>query len=261
MKKFTFLLTLAIGSKVLALPIGNPAEPALFTEGCLFNNCCWSECFSFRIGYYGDFVYNRHLTRSSATSHGQFDNSTLNTNAGLLALNFWKRVDIFATLGASTGSVSSRSNFIGFGRFDAVYGSNFSWSVGGRAVLWQCGCTFLGVEGQYFSTHMPLSRFVTLGAGSAYPNSTTFYSEWQVGGAIAHRINMLVPYIGVKYSRSFLDNRGIVVLGSTLPNNKSRKHWGYAVGVTLVDRAIATVTAEGRFADEKAFHINAQVRF
>ncbi len=53
-----------------ALPIGNPSEASLCTQGVFFggSNCntcdpcfCWFDAWSLRLGYYGDFVFNRNL--------------------------------------------------------------------------------------------------------------------------------------------------------------------------------------------------------
>lgn len=65
-----------IGLNAYALPLGNPADPALYcqgvvgdffaNDGCCDNDCnpcggwnCW-DFISFRFGYYGDFVFQDH---------------------------------------------------------------------------------------------------------------------------------------------------------------------------------------------------------
>ena len=261
-----------------ALPLGNPADPALYTRGIFFDDCCdpcdpcggWFDAISFRIGYYGDFIFNQHMERDSGGFSGDIENTEIYTNAGLFVVNFCDRVDVFAALGATQAYVSSQSDnplaitstFITRPRFEVDLGTNFSWSVGARAVLWECGCTSFGIEGQYFHTHLDVKRVTAASLVSEYPSGVEAkYHEWQVGVGIAHRIHFLVPYLGVKWSRAEADLGGAVVLGNLLPDLKSKKHWGFVAGVTLLDCDVAGITVEGRWGDEKALHVNGQVRF
>ncbi len=292
-----------------ALPLGNPADPALYTRGLIlrrnycddacnpcngnggfafnnnFNNgCCdapcdpcgtscggsWFDNVSFRIGYYGDFVFQRHTKRDSPGFQNHIEHTTLNTNAALFVLNVCQRADVFATWGATHAEIETLSDnllplsstLVTRPRVTFELGTNSSWSVGARAVAWQFGCTTFGVEGQYFATHLDLERATAAALFTQFPkNVKAKYREWQVGAGIAHRINFLVPYVGVKYARAKADLGGAIVLNNFVPNLRSAKHWGFVAGVTLVDCGIATVTAEGRWGDEKALHINGQIRF
>lgn len=278
------LTVLACGSAI-ALPVGNPSDASLLCDGLFWEgNCCmdpcdpcasWCDAFSFRFGFYGDYVFNRHMeVRNGDDGDGRrIERFALNTNAGYLALNLWNRFDVFATLGASDYSLNTNADsFVGVivgPRAEVTTTTTFSWSVGGRATLWECGCTALGIEGQYFQFTPDIERVTIASAASVYPNNfSTKYREWQVGLGVSHRINMLVPYIAVKYARARLSNnndRTLTLDGITLVDGlgtwRAQKHWGYAVGVSLVDCEKMSVTAEGRFADEKAFHVNAQIRF
>nr|QGA69917.1 Major outer membrane protein [uncultured Chlamydia sp.] len=178
------------------------------------------------------------------------------TNSAFLALNIWDRFDIFCTLGASNGYFKASAaafNLVGLlglsgsdlngqrpnigitqGVVELHTDTTFSWSVGARGALWECGCATLGAEFQYaqsnpkiemlnvtsspaqFVIHEPrgykgtTSNFplpLTAGTETATDtkSATIKYHEWQVGMALSYRLNMLVPYIGVNWSRATFD--------------------------------------------------------
>jgi major outer membrane protein len=278
MKKLcTTLLTVLACSSAYALPIGNPSDASLLCDGLFFEGHCGDPCdpcltcfdaLSFRVGFYGDYVFNRHLEIDRNEDSSDIDHTRIVTNAGFIAANFYDRLDFFAALG--TTRLNLETNAKAFGglagsRFALETESDFSWSLGARGTIWECGCTSLGIEGQYFSTR-PHVHTVTLGATeSVYPDSIilTKYREWQIGVGISHRINIFVPYMGVKFSRAKFtcDEALPVPLPVTLFNTESKKDWGYAIGVSLVDCEKASLTVEGRFGDERALHVNGQIRF
>lgn len=289
-KLFVTMLSILACGAAHALPVGNPSDASLLTDGLFWEGLCqdlcdpcfsWWDAWSFRVGFYGDYVFNRHLEVDSSdevVDPGVIRKTTINTNAGYLALNFFDRLDVFATLGATNfGLQSNELNFAlipGFtdnGAFELASSTSFSWSIGGRATLWECGCTALGLEGQYFSTHPRVSRVSRDTLMSNYLDSPMKYHEWQVGLGISHRIQMFVPYVAVKWSGSKADfNNEVFVValsGGTdaftgeLVNLKNARHWGYAVGVTFVDCEKASIAVEGRFGDEKAVYVNGQIRF
>ncbi len=303
MKKLlmTMLAVLTCGA-VQALPVGNPSEASLLCDGVFWcgngDGCCdpcnpcgnWCDSFSFRAGFYGDYVFQRFLRNDKTfgtNNRSQLDHSRINTNAAYLAVNFCNRFDVFATLGMSNifleGNISSFSPSVILqtpivttgSRIELETRTEFSWSVGGRITIWECGCTNFGIEGQYFRTDPRVIRVTWAALASNYPGATSPFlrarwSEWQVGLGVSHRINILVPYIAVKWSGQRLKwENNPNVLGFpvdsgaaiTFNNLRNRKYWGYAVGVSLVDCAKAAVTVEGRFADEWGLYVNGQIRF
>lgn len=275
MKKLvlTALTVLSCGG-VIALPLGNPSDASLLCQGVFLDKTCsdpcgsWLDAFNFRFGFYGDYVYNRHMQAKGSqglvgSNDSIVERSQVFTNAGYLAVNFCNRFDIFATLGASnyrsdTSVIFPIDEVPSSTRFRIATSTHFSWSVGGRATVWECGCTALGIEGQYFQFRPEVTRLDLGDFASSYPNFDAVYREWQVGLGISHRIRCLVPYIGVKYSRAQFSYHPTT---ATVFSYRNQKHWGYAVGTTLVACDRISVTAEGRFADEKALHVNAQIRF
>lgn len=223
-----------------ALPIGNPADSALLCEGLIWSGETSDYCINWwapKVGFYGDYVFNRHLE--------SFDRTTLTTNAAFLALNLWNTVDVFGTLG-TTNLLLKR------GTTEIETSSDFSWSFGVRAAVWQCECLYLGIEGQYFHVSSPVQRETIDATTSIYDDTSFTYHEWQLGLACAYRFDALVPYVGAKWSQA----RGCFV-----QHLENAKAWGFAVGCSILGSNATSATVEARVGDEKAIYANVQVRF
>ncbi|MCH9627186.1 MAG: Major outer membrane porin [Chlamydiales bacterium] len=285
MKKLvaTALTILSCGA-AYALPLGNPSEASLlcdglFIEGPYYDTCqeatSWCDAFSIRLGYYGDFVFNRHLEVDSSRNGDDIEDTEIFTNAAYVAFNWADRVDVFATFGATNLCLSSNTEtFISGpinGRFKLETETDFSWSIGARATLFQCGCTSFGIEGQYFYTKPDVKSLVVIDQISGYPSHTlkAKYQEWQVGAGVSHRIWNFVPYLGAKLSGARLDlGDATPIIGGAfanvqarLPDLKNRFNGGFVLGVSFIDCERMALTAELRFPDEKALYVNGQVRF
>lgn len=272
----TLLLALAIG-RAYGLPVGNPAEPALFCCHSTCDEACSVPCDFFvdlidlRIGFYGDYVFNRHL---KTVTQRKIDYTQMFTNAGYLALNFCQRFDLFTTLGVT--KFSFNTNLEPFNSdnpspcFDFESNTMFSWSVGVRTTLVERNCFVWGITGQYFSS-WPTARVLFVRANvDAHPDETSRrkYTEWQIGTGISYRYSeYFVPYIALKYTDVLwrFNNELFSVTGTLarIPNLRNRSHWGFAFGVSLApfacDRIV--VTTEGRFGDESALYVNGQICF
>ena len=278
-KLYLTMLTLLACGAAYALPVGNPSDASMLCDGLIWEGHCgdpcdpcltWCDAFSIRVGFYGDYVFNRHLEIDRGADDSDIEHTEIYTNAGLIVLNFWDRFDAFTALGATNFKIQTNArSFSGADgeRFDIESETDFSWSTGLRGTIWECGCTSLGVEAQYFFTRPDIRR-VTQGADiSVYPDEkiSSKYHEWQVGVGISHRINMLVPYIAVKWSHARLkfDNArpGDGIPTTVLFDLNNGKDFGYAIGVSFVDCEKTSLTVEVRFGDEKAAYVNGQIRF
>lgn len=366
-----------------ALPVGNPAEPSLLIDGTIWEGmsgdpcdpcATWCDAISLRVGFYGDYVFDRVLktdvskmflmgTAPTSPNSAADSNTTAEranpaygkhmhdaewfTNAGYIALNIWDRFDIFCTLGATSGYFkgnSSSFNLIGLigisgntldqkypnvsisnGVVELYTDTTFSWSIGARGALWECGCATLGAEFQYaqskprvqeldvlsnvaqFTIHKPqgyvgqsLPLPTNAGTSNAtdLKNATINYHEWQVGAALSYRLNMLVPYIGIQWSRATFDadtiqiaqpklaspifnlttwNPTLLGQATTVGSDKyadtlqivslqinklkSRKACGVSMGATLLDADKWAINGELRLINERAAHLSAQCRF
>ena len=287
-KLFVAMLTILTCGSAFALPVGNPTEPGLLRDGICWEGYCGDSCnpalticdaFSIRFGFYGDYVFNRHLEVDRGDFARDISTSRFMTNAAYFAGNFWNRFDIFATFGATNvylrgnaQSLVAPGGVVLVEQFEVYANSDFSWSVGGRGILWECDCLTLGAEAQYFQTRNHITETLLdndiMNPGSGI--SMKWY-DWQVGLALSYKVCCnFIPYAAIKWSggkADFGEARGIFAINDAsevdaiLFDMKANKVWGYAIGVTLVECCYATLTAEARFADEKALYINGQVRF
>ncbi len=272
MRKFILSTVLLLSSGFLfALPVGNPSDAGALTEGIFFNDCF----FGVRVGFYGDYVFNRFLELDE-DDHPDIKETDIYTNAGLVALSLWDRVEIFGTLGASevlidttgTSFLIESPNFVKINTK-----SGFSWSVGGHGTVWQCGCFAVGIAGQYFRATPSIDNVKFPGNSPQYlsDGDKMRLSEWQLslGGSYCIPVSCccpttLSPYAAIKWSHAHIDMNDLLVTGNntiTLFDLKSKKHIGYALGMTLVGDGKVSFTIEGRFADEIALHLNTQLRF
>jgi major outer membrane protein len=285
----TFLL-LSCGFAVYALPVGNPSEASLLTQGIFFGksscNTCdpcfyWFDAWSLRLGYYGDFVFNRNLEiDGNGLGQGRDIKQTqIFTNAGYLALNICDKIDIFGTLGASRLTITTAEDswFIlgnSEGRLD--WETTFSWSAGARGTLYTGKHIAIGVEGQYFQTDPDLTSYMSVFDGRYdyfNENNEMRFQEWQVGTGISYQLDCcfsnldIVPYAAVKWAWSRLRTNNFTFIKTatadrfTIFNMEAAKLWGYALGVSFVWCDNVCFTIEGRWADEKAFYLNGQFRF
>ncbi|MCH9608772.1 MAG: Major outer membrane porin [Chlamydiales bacterium] len=291
MKKLmlTALTVLSCGA-AFALPVGNASEASLYTNGLCWggSSCCdpcdpcwsWCDMFSVRVGFYGDYVFNRHLeATSSARDHADIKDTELYTNAGYLALNVCDWLDVFATFGATNLSILSDAK--AFIQDDTTmvqlnYDPTFSWSIGGRATAWQSGCFTVGVEGQYFRTSPNLDNMIRYASGDVIyfnSNNSATYQEWQAGIVASYNFMTgcpgvaMVPYMGLKWANGKLDTGDLTFIPTgtaltyTIGEMIPKKVWGYAIGLTTTVCDVVGLTVEARFADEKALYVNGQFRF
>lgn len=282
MKKILYtFLSLLISPLLYSLPLGNPAEPALYPCG-IFSEKNTGCCFDWhvRAGYTGDFVFNRNLRlRNSPFPRGHLARqTTLSTNAGFLALNLNNRLDIFSTFGQTRISINAIEQF--FGGLNIAEGrlttnTGFSWSVGGKGVILGWRNFALGVEGQYFRTTPHLSTYFEANGGRfSYFNSEDHvtYQEWQVGCGLSYRIQKwwpglgLTPYVGTKIARVRFDAHNLTFITAanttlTIFDLKANKKYGVVCGATLNFCDCIGFSAEGRWGDEKALYINGQICF
>ncbi len=213
--------------------------------------------------------------RENVALHKNMTQSELYTNAGYLALNIWDRFDVFCTLGTTNAYIKGSSaafNLIGLigdtsastaeqavpnvsigNAFVELYtDAEFSWSIGARGALWECGCATLGAEFQYAQAKPEISQINVVSnvaqfsiahpkgfvgdlaklplptlSGSGKPSDLSKaksaianYSEWQVGLALAYRLNFISPYVGIKWSRAKIDFDGAYVAQPQLETAK-----------------------------------------
>ncbi|MCH9620299.1 MAG: Major outer membrane porin [Chlamydiales bacterium] len=265
-------------SLLSALPVGNPADASLYTNGvCSGGSVCdpcdphfsWNDQFQGRIGFYGDYVFNRQMT---IKGRGNVRETSLKTNAGLMVVNLCNFIDVFWTLGGTTmnlvangGEFSSDSTLI-----EIQFEPYFSWSVGGRATICKFGNLYGGVETQFFRTRPDIDNIIRYASGDITYlsiDNKAVYEEWQVGLGLTYKMGWMAPYIAAKASTGKLKMGDYLFVfqgtGITyqLRDLVPRHVWGYVVGTTFAIGETVGLTLEGRFANELALYVNGEIRF
>ena len=120
MKKVVFL-GLCFAGALQALPLVNPADSVMYTNGIFWHDgdrssdwpCtddCWLDSFSMRFGFYGDYVFNRNLKvrhgfnpagNVTYQSGGSLIKTTLSTNAGTMCVNFCDWIEAYVAFGVT----------------------------------------------------------------------------------------------------------------------------------------------------------------
>ena len=273
MKKLLVLFAGLTCHSLYASPVLSPNTAAVHTDGVFFCDDC--SGYSLRAGFRGDYVFDRKL---SSTANVTSNRTSILSNEGVITLNFWDRLDVYGLVGASSMDVSDV--FI-----DAILRiplsremtltSSTIWGVGARATILEynfgcCGISYLGADINYESIGSSKSASTTINSNPYNRQPITgSYKETQISLQIGHRIAMLTPYIAAKWSNaigsigygSYTINQELVIPATHEGLRNTGNHWGYAVGVLLIDAGRMSVTAEARFIDEKAMTIMGEFRF
>lgn len=257
------LLPIFLSSTLFALPMGNPATASLIDD---------EGFFSWDAGFYGSYVFNRHMY--TVQGGNTIQTFHLNTNAGMLTANIWNRADIFATFGASnlgfyTNADKLRpADYSLKGQPGQLYTNDaFSWSIGGNATLFNWTRYTLGFEGQYFRTKPKIQRVLQELGRTANPDRTATYSEWQLGAGLSYYMSSMVfPYLGLSWSRANADfGSGRIFFSNgtsyDIPNMRNERQWAYSAGVTLSFYEQMNCTIEGRFSGERGVFVNGSYHF
>ncbi|MDR3624478.1 MAG: hypothetical protein P4L16_04990 [Chlamydiales bacterium] len=259
MKK-QLLLTTALFAQctIYALAELNPAAPALLSQGVFRNDC--NDNFGVKFGYVGNFVT---ADRLKTVTTGAVRTTGYTTNSGILTLNFWKRIDLYGSVGVF--SYDSNNAIPDVGDVILHSATRTHWGVGLKAVLWEAnwahyGTTYIGANVQYgAAVRTPVDSATLNGATATHTLSYTDHSS-QYSLGLSHKISCLVPYLGVYWA----NERGIAngaLDGVVSSSNKTRDHFGWFFGTTLLDTGRMSVTAEARFLSETALSVGADIRF
>lgn len=244
---------------VWASYMGNPALPGLVEEGFFF---CSENMFAVKAGYQRDWVFDRGMKAISKMS-GRIDDFGLTSDQGVLILNIAERVDLYGTAGAARFLVSHR---LLEGCRD-VYRSRdqLMWGAGVRALLATWGQASCGIQMNY-ECAQPKIQWMTRN-GSLLRNSskgTLCYHAWQVGFGGAYQMELLSPYIGVKYSNVSAEFKNLpleIFPGARHFTIKNRRKFGVVMGTTFSTGAHFSANVEVRVIDEQSLTLAADMKF
>lgn len=256
MKKRLLLASVLLFKGAL-FALANPLSPAVEYEP-LFN-CCEDICL--KVGYRGDFVYNRKLH----SDQGLIKNFSVFSNEGVLSFNFARQADMYIYAGSNRLTLRTHQNG------EALYMEFNSHVIGGfgaTAILYQWFCKKIGLgalslTGQYEDTSWTGTTLVTIN-GLRVPGRSAFrYREGAVSLALGQQIGVLIPYLALNWSEARVRVRedltqGTVDVGPMLKNSRV---FGLGLGISLIDAARMIITAEARLVNESALSINADFHF
>ncbi|MCH9608769.1 MAG: Major outer membrane porin [Chlamydiales bacterium] len=266
----------------LALPMSNPADPLLFSNGLIpgdaRNVFCWDDAFSFRFGFYGDYVYDRNYNiKESVFSYDRSFRSSFMTSAASLTANVWKKIEMEAILGATNmsfmingGALSSDTTLISL-----ELSPSFSWGLVGRGILWECCNLVVGSEIQYQRSRPTVRRFIRHASSDVMHfrlGDRAVFEDWQAAIGVTYRVRShgidCAPYVGFTLAGGnldFGDDAEVTFQGTNVlytfkamrPNNLT----GFSVGITMVVMEQVSLNVESRSGDQKALCVNGQIRF
>lgn len=258
-----------------SLPVGNPGE-ACFYDASLFCLSSYLPCdfISLRAGFYGDYVFNRHLEIDKSDNHSDIESSKLFTNGGTLLVNIAQFIDLYTVLSSSHFYLKTpgRSFTAGFTPFIEIETeSDFSWGVGGRISYCLCQIGTFGLQGEYFQANLPISYVRRENTNPAYVNNLDFhYHEWQISLAytkIFYSDNCALafaPYLAIQWAGVDVDMNNANVrqaFNFNLPDLRNQRTTGFTVGMSFLFYQKSAVSVEGRFASELALSVQGQIRF
>ncbi|MCC5832345.1 MAG: hypothetical protein JJU12_04805 [Chlamydiales bacterium] len=273
---FTILL-IPISAK--ALPVGNPWDASLISTGVFWNRGFepfgyydpYYECldfFSIRIGFYGDYVFNRKFAIDAPGRGETISETRINTNGGFLALNLFHIADLYGVFGSTNLAFETPESAFGVADNRIYYletNSNISFTAGARVTLFEFCDLAIGADGKYLYTRPRLNSGRREGGPVEYFSDYILYQEWQVSLGAAYRVPIsstvkVVPYAAVEWAHAKIDFDNLTNEPPihAFPNLRTPHNFGYALGLTMVGWERWSATIEGRFINEFAFFLNIQ---
>ena len=244
-----------------AFLIGNPAQPDLTLSSVVRDD---SENCALRVAYLDDYIYSMHVKNeyNFGPSNEKPPVVQLSTDAALITLNLWKRLDIYGIVGSSQLQMD-----------EEIYTRNeFSWGVGGKILFFSNDNLRFGCDFKYFQSDQKPQFLVVSGMPFNIASDWTIvYEEYEAALGAAYQTTWLCPYINATYITSKIRPRPFSFLvdvpGMSEPSEASIhsfdaiRRWGLAVGATLIGGSKITFAIESRFFNQNAIDANLEVRF
>lgn len=262
MSKWIAFFLLMTSSYLLAAPIGNPSSPDIIEEGFVISPAAGA---SIRVGYEGNFVSDERL-RQYREGKGRVDTFQQDVNSGTLTLNILNRIDFYGVLGASRIQADWRfENNNVETRIETETNYRLAWAAGTNILLLTWGNTSLGAGGRYSFTKPSISWLTSNGAPVSNVNTDIKFKEWQGDLGFSHKIDIFMPYIGVKYTNAkakIIDAQTPISNSGDSSNYMKRKyHVGVYLGCTISNAKLFMLNLEARLIDEEAVTIAGDIRF
>jgi hypothetical protein len=254
--KVFFVGLLVVLSSADALYYGTPGISTGSTEGVIFEK---DALLGIKIGYLGDITLNKSLMPSQKVKALSVESFTSQREQGVILLNFINRFEVYSSLGAMQLKIEPK---ISKTLAQLLSTSNqFTWGVGGRAVLFDYNKIALGLDMKYQSYSPHLLYAHDNGAPvSLQQNAKLRYREWQAGLGLSYETLYFSPYIGAIYNQTSMRFMDLKTQKSHLFIH-SRKKFGAAVGVMISSGKDFELDLEARMINERAFSASGNFRF
>jgi hypothetical protein len=245
-----------------AMLAGNPAQPALQTDGIFQSPPSW---WSFRVAFLEDFVYRCRFKDEEKLEEGLVSNKSflrLSTNAGMLTFNVRNRADFYGILGSTKLQLDREIYTKG----------QFSWGIGTKIIIFRTENFFFSTDFKYFEFEQEPLYFVS--EGLAYNLVDTFklqYSEWQGSLGLSYKNGCICPYLFATYIQARIEPQPKFALVrmphmnvvADVPSESvvNHRHLGLALGATITAASKTTLTVESRMFNQNAIDVNLEIRF
>lgn len=254
-----FLIPLALQSS----PVGGSATSQIIGEGFVLSR---NSIAHFRLGYEGDFVEDGKLDQVRF-GKGRVDAFCQRTNSGLLTLNFLDRLDLFG--GAGSSYLSTAFRFIDPDEItNRVQIDTFHRPllfVGAKGTLFEKGPFSLGMATRFATARYQPSLWMVNGEILESDKTRLQWDHCQVSLDLSYKVNILTPYIGMKYSSSRVKfhhfTQAIAPNNSTVNRMEQKEPVGFFLGMLISSGKLAMLSAEFRFLDEESWTISSDFRF
>jgi hypothetical protein len=248
------LIALFFTSSLLAVPIGNPASPALLEKGFFISDLRGSNL---QLGVVGDDLnQKRFKPRRQSRALGIHKVTLQGTSeVGTLTWNLFERCNIQVELGSGNYQWrwKQRGNL-----FVSGYAKNGCiWSGNLKAVIIQVRDTTIGADlhaggWSWMKGHAEAGGIPEAGM------SRSFLRYWQIGAGLTQKIGPLFPYIGLAANGSRMK---IYPLETGTGRLQSRHKIGLFLGCTLTKGDPIFLNLEWRGTFEQGLSIAGAVRF
>ena len=272
------LIFLFLNAILWALPTHSPNRATYFhDDASTFNPCnpcfLWQEALNLRFAYVGDFVFNRDMEkRENRHRRGDIQTFAITTNGGAATLNIADWFEFYGRLGATNFSIITPHRVNGR-QSELFFSPRLSWAIGTHATVWKYHALAFGFAAEYFRTAAMLDAFLSYQGGRlTYFNDIEKpkYYEWMVACGFSYTFtgpgyNEFIPHIALSASEAKMGmHRPTFTNDGTeydFLNMKSRKMWGYEVGLNWILNRKVAAGCEFHFADQKALHLIGEVAF
>lgn len=241
--------------------IGNPAQPSLQKTGIIREIPSW---WSFRISYFGDYVYKQNFHDqfqidgcSNTTSHLK-----LWTQAGMLTFNIRDRLDLYGIVGGQRLQIDD----------EIRTKQQLAWGFGGKIIFFHEGRFRAGCDIKYFQSDQTPGFFQCENLAYNVTDNFQFnYNEFQAALGVSYRTKYFSPYANASYLIAKLEptpsvvsvrlpmmNMEVDVIAKSITTSN---RFGLALGATIIDQRKATLAIEWRSFNQNSIDLSGELRF